>query len=254
MHHLRLDAGRQGFRTSLFRARAPARVSGKVDPRPHHERRFQQASRVVQGTAPGLVHFARRAVFRFQDPGHRGQVLLRVGGRAHRLHRLAQELVRSPGQGLARILELGALPLYRQGHHPLPLPLLARHAPHRGHRRPRQGVRARLSHGQRREDVQVQGHVRQRAHLSRQPAGRRASLLLRGQARRHGRRYRPQPRRFRAAGQFRSGGQNHQHRLARRPDAPEEAGGPARRVGRGGPRARRKVPGRGRDDRRLLRG
>ena len=76
-----------------------------------------------------------------------------------------------------------AVSLHRQGHQLLPQPVLARGAARLGLPQADGGVRARLPHDQRREDVEVARHVHHGAPLSRTPAARAAAFLFRRQAR-----------------------------------------------------------------------
>ena len=228
-------------------------------PGPHAGRRRQQAPGVVRRgpDAPAVGHLPRRALLRLRDPRLPGQVLLRVARRARRLPRLAQELVRPQRHDLRGDVgrpRHGALPLHRQGHRPLPLPLLARDAPRRRLPGAEQGVRPRLPHRERREDEQEPRDVRLRAHLPRPPRPRLPALLLRLQDQQHHRRHRPQPRRLRAARERRPRRQDHQPRLARRADARQEARRPPRRARRRGLRPPRGLARPRRRDRRALRG
>ena len=64
----------------------------------------------------------------------------------------------------------GALPFRGQGHRVLPHPVLARHAARSGLPHAHGGVRARLPHRQRPEDVEADRHLRQGPHVSRSPS------------------------------------------------------------------------------------
>ncbi len=104
------------------------------------------------------------------------------------------------------------LPLHRQGHHLLPRPVLARHAARGGLPHPDGGLRPRLPHRGRAEDVQVPRHLHQGPHLSRPPQPGVPALLLRRQAGSGRRRHRPQPGGLRPAGELGPGRQGRQHR------------------------------------------
>ncbi len=159
----------------------------------------QQARGVVRGRIAGLGHQPRRAVLRLRDPGPPGQVLLRLAGRADRLHRqFPQSLRPQQRPRLRRVVaagrKQGALPLHRQGHRVLPLAVLAGGAARLGLPHPDRGARARFPDGQRRKDVQIARHLHPRARLAGAPRPRGAALLLRDQARFRGGGHRPQPR------------------------------------------------------------
>ena len=134
-HRHRRPAGGEGVRALLP---APLRLpgaSGGLGRRwPPAERGRQQAPRVVRRRPPRLGHLPRRALLRLRDSRRdRGQVLLRVGGCADRLHGQLPPVLRPPNDvELRRVLGAGqrhrAVPLHRQGHPLLPLPVLARRA------------------------------------------------------------------------------------------------------------------------------
>ena len=90
-------------------------------------------------------------------------------------------------------------PLHRQRHHLFPHPVLAGDAEDRGLQPAGQGPHPRLPHRRRREDVQVEGHLRPGLDLPRASRSVLPALLLRLEAHGAGRRHRPEPRRVRGA-------------------------------------------------------
>ena len=137
----------------------------------------EQARRMADRRPEGLGHQPRRAVFRVHHPRYRGQVLLCLDGCAHRLHGELREPMRPDRRpGSRRLLAPGqrsrSPPLHRQGHHQLPLPVLAGGAAGRRLPHADQGAHPRLHHGGRRQDVQVPGDVHQRGHVSRSTSTR----------------------------------------------------------------------------------
>ena len=205
-----------GFRdtaAAVARGRRPGRApSGAGGDR-------QQAGRVVRRRPAGLGHLARRSVLRVRDPRRPREILLRLAGRADRIHGQLQAPVRAArGPRLRRRLDPGfrggALPFRGQGHRVLPHPVLARHAARSGLPHAHGGVRARLPHRQRPEDVEADRHLRQGPHVSRSPRSRVPALLLRVQAVERNRRSGPELRRLLPAGERRSRRQGREHRLA----------------------------------------
>ena len=111
-----------------------------------------------------LGHQPRRALLRHRDPRRAGQVLLRLARRAGRLPRLAEELLRQGSEAGERLRRVHGRPggragaLHRQGHHLLPHAVLAGDAAVQRPQGARPDQRARLHHGQRREDEQEPRH------------------------------------------------------------------------------------------------
>ena len=170
------------------------------------------------GSRPQTVgHQPRRAVFRFPDSGNHGQVLLRLDGRADRLHGEFSQLLRRAQRRRVRGLleprraDRGAS-LHRQGHRQLPRAVLAGRAARVGLSQTYSRSRARLHHRRRHEDVEVARDVHQLRHVPESSEPGISALLLRGEVERHGRRHRHHVRRFRAAREFRPRRQNRQHR------------------------------------------
>ena len=187
--HLRRRAGAQGVQALLLQAAGLRGHAQAVDPQRCPAGSGGQQDRRMAGRRPaGVGHLPRRAVLRLRDPRRAGQVLLRLAGRADRLHGQLQEPVfQTPGAGFRCLLGQGlhrrVVPLHRQGHRQLPRPVLAGHA--RRCRLPQadRGQRARLPDRQRPEDVQVARHLYQGAHLPGPPEPGIPALLLRVQAR-----------------------------------------------------------------------
>ena len=156
------------------RRRAPARSA-------------RQTRRVVRSGPAGLGHLARRALLRLRDSRCAREIFLRVVRCPHRLSRQLQGVVRQARAELRRISarrqQDRAVSLHRQGHQLLPQPVLAGGAARLGLPQADRGVRARLSHHQRHQDVEVARHVHHRAQLPRTSAAGAAALLLRQQAR-----------------------------------------------------------------------
>ena len=171
--HQRHAAGVARVRALLLQARRFHRGAAPVAGRRRRApaRSARQARRVVRGGPAGLGHLARRALLRLRDPGRARQVFLRVVRRAHRLPRQLQGAVRQTRPGLRRVPEgrqhHRAVSLHRQGHQLLPQPVLAGGAARLGLPQADGGVRARLPHDQRREDVEVARHVHHRAAIPR---------------------------------------------------------------------------------------
>ena len=215
-------AGLRGHAQAMDPQRRPSGVGG------------QQARRMAGQRPPAVGHLARRAVLRLRDSRRSRQVLLRLAGRANRLHGQLQEpLHAAPRAGLRRVLGQGlqrrAVPLHRQGHRQLPRAVLAGHARRRRLPQADRAERARLPDRERPEDVQVARHLRQGAHLPRPPGPGIPALLLRLQARPRRRGPRPEPRGLRAEGQLRPGRQGRQYRQPLRRLHPQ---GQRRRAGR----------------------
>ena len=112
-----------------------------------------------------------------------------LGSFAQLCERTGVEVRRLPGRGFSR----RAAPLHRQGHPVLPLAVLARGARGRRDEKADQRPCARLFDHQRPEDVQIPGHFRHRAPLSRHPRAGVSALLFRREARSRHRRSRSQP-------------------------------------------------------------
>ena len=145
----------------------------ELDPRRARCRRRSPTSS-TSGSTQGLQEWdiSRDApYFGFEIPGRAGQVLLRLAGRADRLHGQLQEPVRrAPACDFDDFWRKDshgrAVPLHRQGHHLFPRPVLAGHAGRRRLPHADRRLRARLPDRQRPEDVQVARHLHQGAHLS----------------------------------------------------------------------------------------
>ena len=127
--------------------------------------------------------------FGFEIPGHPGKYFYVWFDAPIGYIAATEKWCRRSRPGLRRLLE-GAprerhrdRPRHRQGHRLLPLPVLAGDAPRRRLHHALAGARARLADRQRREDVQVAGHLHPRPDLPRAPAAGLPALLLRGQAR-----------------------------------------------------------------------
>ncbi len=279
LRDLRKPAGRPLERP---RVREPPEAGGVRGDRRLGERRG--APRAVRARAgeglarrpPGLVHHARRAVLRV--PGERsrvrGQVPLRLGGRAHRLPLERRALLQGRGARREAALPRGvraAVPrrrseggapraLHREGHPSLPRGVLARDALGDGPQAPGSDAGARSPHRERREDVEDARLVHHREGVPRlRPRPRAAPLLLRVEPVAGHLRHRPLARRVPQPHQRRSPEAHREPRGARplagrearrarggggRRDAalrPEGRRGRARDVAGGVPRAR--VPG-----------
>ncbi len=98
-------------------------------------------------------------------------------------------------------------PLHRQGHHVLPHAVLARHAQVGRLPLADEGAHPRLPDRRRREDVEVQGHVRHGRDVSATSRSVLPAVLLRLEARPATGRHRPEPGRVRGQGQRRPGRQ-----------------------------------------------
>jgi methionyl-tRNA synthetase len=87
--------GAQGFPALLLQAAGLPADAANLDPQRHPAGRRGQQDRRMAGRRPATVgHLPRCAVLRFRDPGRAGQVLLRLAGRADRLHGQLQEPLR----------------------------------------------------------------------------------------------------------------------------------------------------------------
>ena len=117
------------IRSAGASSRNGSNTPGRLQPQVVNKAREWLEGERRQG-AGRLGHLARRALLRHPHPRHRrGEVLLRLAGRAGRLPRQPEELLRA-----SKGLDFDALPagpadragpLHRQGHHLLPHPVLA---------------------------------------------------------------------------------------------------------------------------------
>ncbi len=220
----RSGLGRERHRARAARVRAPVLQARRLRADAARMDRLRaaaaggdlQARRMVRRRAARLGHFARRALLRIRDSRRERQVFLRLARRADRVPVEPAAVLPPHGPRFRPLLESGqrrrGVPLHRQGHRLFPHAVLARGARRRRLPAADVGLRARLSHGQRPEDVEVARHADHGARLARSPARRVPQVLLRVAARQRGRGPRPQPRRLHGQGEFGRRRQAGEHR------------------------------------------